>query len=215
MPATHIPALKFHFLTPIYDWFIRCTMPETKVKKRLIEQAEIKAGDNVLDFGCGTATLMLLTEEAHADCTVTGLEIDRQMAAIAARKLSQRKSACTLVKYSGETIPFPEHTFDKVLSSWVFSQMTASQKNRAFCEINRVLKPQGELHIADWGKAENGFMRFLFFIVRLLDNFPTTKDNVKGRLPQLMKRGGFAQAAVVGHQSTLFGTLSFFKAVKA
>ncbi|MFN8346659.1 MAG: class I SAM-dependent methyltransferase [Spirosomataceae bacterium] len=214
MAATHLPALKFHFLTPLYDWFIHLTMPEMKIKQRLIEQAGLKASDQVLDFGCGTATLLLLLEEVCPDCHITGLEIDRRMASIATKKLQQRKSACRLVKYDGGSLPFPDRTFDKVLSSWVFSQMTPAQKSKAFCEINRILKPQGELHIADWGKAENGFMRFLFFLIQLLDNFYTTNDNIKGRLPQLIEKCGFSQANTVGNQSTLFGTLSFFKAVK-
>lgn len=214
MPAAYIPALKYHFLTPIYDWFIQLTMPEMKVKNQLIQQAELRAGEKVLDFGCGTATLTLLIEEHCTDCEAIGLDTDAQILAMAKQKISQKKSAVTLLMYDGNTLPFPDRTFDKVLSSWVFHHLTTSQKIEAFKEINRILKPRGELHIADWGKAETMLMRFLFFGLQVFDNFYTTNDNVKGKLPQLIQKGGFQQVEILGNQSTLFGTLSYFKAIK-
>lgn len=215
MPAAYIPALKYHFLTPIYDWFIRLTMPEVKVKNQLVQQAELQAGEKILDFGCGTATLTLLIEEQCTDGLVIGLDTDPEIVAIAKKKISQKKSAITVLIYEGKNLPFPDRTFDKVLSSWVFHHLTTSQKIAAFKEINRVLKPRGELHIADWGKAETKLMRLLFFILQVFDNFYTTNDNVKGKLPQLIRKGGFQRVEILGNQSTLFGTLSYFKAIKA
>ena len=159
MYAKYIPALKYHFLTPIYDWFIRLTMPEIKVKRRLIRQAQLQDGQTILDFGCGTATLTLLIEEQYVDCVIIGLDTDPQILAIAKKKISQKKSAIALLKYEGGVLPFPNCSFDKVLSSWVFHHLTTPQKIAAFKEINRVLKPQGELHIADWGEAETKLMR--------------------------------------------------------
>lgn len=215
MYAKYIPALKYHFLTPIYDWFIRLTMPEIKVKRRLIRQAQLQDGQTILDFGCGTATLTLLIEEQCADCEIMGLDTDTQILAMAKKKISQKKSTIALLKYEGGVLPFPNCSFDKVLSSWVFHHLTTAQKIAAFKEINRVLKPQGELHIADWGKAETKLMRLLFFVLQMFDNFYTTNDNVRGLLPQLIKEAGFQEVKIVGNQSTLFGTLSYFKTVKA
>jgi ubiquinone/menaquinone biosynthesis C-methylase UbiE len=163
MPFDYIPALKYHFLTPLYDQFIRLTMPEQKVKKRLIQQAEVKNGQAILDFGCGTATLILLLEELHPNCSIVGLDVDSQILAISAKKVTLKNSSIQLKEFDGNTIPFPNGTFEKVLSAWVFHHLTTAQKSNAFREIYRVLKPGGELHIADWGKAENGMMRFLFF----------------------------------------------------
>lgn len=214
MPTTYIPALKYHLLTPLYDWFIRLTMPELKVKNRLIHQAQLQPKEKILDFGCGTATLTLLIEAQSSGCTIIGLDTDPQILAIASKKISQKKSAVALLEYEGTTLPFPDCTFDKVLSSWVFHHLTTAQKITAFKEINRVLKPQGELHIADWGKSETALMRFLFFVLQVFDNFYTTNDNVHGKLPDLIQKAGFQEVEILGNQSTLFGTLSYFKTVK-
>lgn len=214
MPESYIPALKYHFLTPLYDWFIRLTMPEKKVKTHLIRQADLRGGETILDFGCGTATLTLLMEELHADCSLVGLDVDPQILAIAGKKAQLKNSSIQLKEFDGKTIPYPDNTFNKVLASWVFHHLTTEQKLSAFREILRVLKPHGELHIADWGKAENGLMRFLFFIVQVIDNFYTTNDNVQGKIPLLLSQEGFQKVEQKGNQSTLFGTLTYLKAAK-
>lgn len=53
----YIPALNFHWLTPFYDPVARWLTPETRFKRRMIEQAGISPGSRVLDVGCGTGTL--------------------------------------------------------------------------------------------------------------------------------------------------------------
>jgi len=48
----YIPALKYDWLTRIYDPVLQLTMPERKFKSALINQMKIQANDKVLDFGC-------------------------------------------------------------------------------------------------------------------------------------------------------------------
>jgi hypothetical protein len=48
--------------------------------------------------------------------------------------------------------------------------------------MRRALKPGGTLHIADWGRAHDPFMRVAFVGVQLLDGFETTRDNVRVKL---------------------------------
>ncbi|MFN3382271.1 MAG: class I SAM-dependent methyltransferase [Runella zeae] len=215
MSSPFIPALKYHFLTPIYDWFIALTLPEITVKKQLIRQANIKKAEKVLDYGCGTGTLLLLLEELHPECEAIGIEVDTQMLKMAQRKVSEKNSSVQLQYYEGDRLPYETGTFDKVISSWVFQHLTTSQKIASFREINRVLKPEGEFHMADWGKAQNALMRSLFFVVQMIDNFYTTDDNIQGRLPSLMQEAGFPKVQILHSQSTLFGTLSYFKAIKS
>ncbi len=215
MSSPFIPALKYHFLTPIYDWFIALTLPEIAVKSQLIRQANVKKAEKVLDYGCGTGTLLLLLDELHPDCEAIGIEVDTQMLKMAQRKVAEKNSSVQLQYYEGDRLPYETGTFDKVISSWVFQHLTTSQKIASFREIHRVLKPDGEFHMADWGKAQNALMRSLFFVVQTIDNFYTTDDNIQGRLPSLMQEAGFPKVEILHNQSTLFGTLSYFKALKS
>jgi len=56
----YIPALKYDWLTRIYDPVLQLTMPERKFKSALINQMKIQANDKVLDFGCGSLTLSIM-----------------------------------------------------------------------------------------------------------------------------------------------------------
>lgn len=73
---------------------------------------------------------------------------------------------------------------------------------------------QGELHVADWGRAGNAFIRLAFFLVQLLDGFRTTTDNVHGRLPVLFRQSDLQAIQETARSATIFGTVSLYKASK-
>lgn len=111
-------------------------------------------------------------------------------------------------------LPYPNHSFDHVLTSLMLHHLTLGNKLRTLKEIFRVLKPRGELHIADWGKAQNRFMRIAFFSIQILDGFKTTADNVNGRIPQIIGKAGFVESKEMDNLMTVYGTLSLYKAKK-
>ena len=58
----------------------------------------------------------------------------------------------------------------------------------AACPMCELVAKEGELHVADWGKAATPWMRTLFPAIQILDGFPSTADNVRGRLPEVFAR---------------------------
>ena len=104
--------------------------------------------------------------------------------------------------------------FDRVLSSLVFHHLTREDKARAFREVYRVLRAGGELHFADFGKPQNALMRAASLPWRLFDGRETTRDNVRGELPALLRDAGFAEVCETARHMTLFGTLSLYQARK-
>lgn len=212
--TTYIPALRFNWLTKVYDPLIQWTMPEKQFKQDLIEEAGIETEFHVLDFGCGTATLSMMAKSKHPSAFVTGVDVDAEVLAIAQHKLREFPYPIRLDQYDGMKLPYPDETFDRVISSLVFHHLTPIQKAKAFQEIKRVLKFDGELFIADWGKAENSLMRGLFYGVQLLDGFQSTRDNVAGLMPSYLLEAGFLSAKVLKKHRTVFGTLELFRAKK-
>lgn len=116
--------------------------------------------------------------------------------------------------YDGGIFPYPDAQFDKVYSCLVFHQLDTDTKWFCLNEIYRVLKPNGTLIIADWGKAQNLLMRLTFLFVQLLDGFKTTGDNVKGKMPDFIKESGFKEITILQSINTMIGTFSYFKAKK-
>jgi hypothetical protein len=90
--------------------------------------------------------------------------------------------------------------------------LVLADKARTLRAAFELLRPGGELHVADWGKAQSVVMRAAFLGVQLLDGFRTTRDNVAGKLPGLMQEAGFVEVSETHHEATLFGTLSLYQA---
>jgi ubiquinone/menaquinone biosynthesis C-methylase UbiE len=212
--TTHVPALRFNWLTGFYDRLIAATMPEKAFKTALVRQAGIHSGDRVLDFGTGTATLSILLAEQYPDADVKGVDVDEKVLTIARRKVAESRAAVRLVRYNGNKLPFESRSFERVVSSLVLHHLTRSQRQQALRELNRVLVQDGEIHIADWGKPASSLQRLLFYLVQLLDGFETTADSVRGILPELLYEAGFDDVEETGKYKTVFGTLRMWRAVK-
>ena len=209
-----IPALKYDWLTKIYDPLIQATMPEDKFKNALVNQASIAPNAYVLDFGCGSLTLSLMAKKKVPSAYIHAADVDDKILKIAAEKQKISGEEIFIQRYEGRILPYPSQTFDRVISSLVFHHLDRDQKLNSLYEIFRVLKPGGELHIADWGKAKNGLMRSAFFLVQLLDGFKTTTDNVNGLLPTYIAQSGFKEVLKTKEFQTIFGTLALYKAIK-
>lgn len=208
--AKYIPALRYGWLTSLYDPLLRLTLREAEFKNHLIGTASLQPGQRVLDLGCGTGTLTLLIKQAQPNAKVVGIDGDEKILAIARQKASQTGIDINLDYGLVHNLPCEENSFDHVFSSLVFHHLSRENKLRAVSEVFRVLRPGGQFHLADWGKATNPTMRSLFFLVQILDGFSTTSDNVNGLLPSFLKQRGLEEVIVVRHYLTVFGTLCLY-----
>ncbi len=178
-------------LTVLYDPLLRWTMRESAFKGQLIRQAQIRGGEQALDLGCGTGTLTLRLKQVHPDAEVVGLDADPHALRIAEAKAATAGLQVTFDRGMAFALPYPDDAFDRVLSSLLFHHLTHENKERTARAVVRVLRPGGELHVADWGKARHGMMRAAFLLVQLLDGFETTTANVRGALPHVFAAAGF------------------------
>ncbi len=207
------PALGFRWLTRLYDPVLRATLKEEKFKGMLVEQAGIGPGQRVLDLGCGTGTLTVMLARACAQAEVVGLDADPEVIEIARRKITAAGVRVELFQGMAFAPPFEAKSFDRVVSSLVLHHLSRADKRRTFSKLRELLKPDGELHIADWGQAQNAFMRLAFLGVQLLDGFESTSDNVEGRLIPLLEEAGFESVEETHREMTLFGTLAHYRAL--
>ena len=145
---------------------------------------------------------------------MVGLDGDAKVLEIAKAKVAKSGLGVTLDYGMAFELPYPDDSFDRVLSSLLFHHLTRENKLRTLREVIRVLRPSGELHVADWGKPQNRLMRVAFLSVQMLDGFKTTADNVNGLLPELFSSAGFEVAQELAQYMTISGTLSLYKARK-
>lgn len=210
----YLPALRFRFLTAAYDPLIRWTTREETFRRRLIEQAGLRPGQRVLDIGCGTGTLALMIKQAELGAEVMGLDADSAMLSQANAKAVATGAEIRFVEGRSDELPYESASFDRVFTSLFFHHLTDGVKRATIAEIARVLRPGGELHVADWGRPSDPVMRVLSWQIRLFDGREPTRANLAGALPVLLEDGGLANASETGRLRTAFGTLALYEAQK-
>lgn len=212
----YIPALRYDLLTPIYDPVVRLTTREAVFKRALIEQSNV-AGvyrSRILDLACGTGTLTVAIKRAAPRAEVVGLDGDRRILKIADAKA--RKAGVDIRFDEGLSFDLPygrteADRFDRVFSSLFFHHLTRENKLRTVREARRVLRSDGELHVADWGLPANALMSIASRAIALLDGEETTADNFDGRLPELIADAGFGAIEETSRFNTVFGTIRLLR----
>lgn len=211
----YIPALRFDALTPLYDTVVRRTTRETVFKNALVEQARVAANHRVLDLACGTGTLAILLKKAAPNAEIIGVDGDPKILELARGKA--RKTGNFEIRFDegmSFDLPYAEESFDRVVSSLFFHHLTRENKLKTFGEVRRVLAPEGELHVADWGLPADFTMKLASRLIQMLDGFETTADNFDGRLPELIREAGFQEVKETDFYNTVFGTIRLHRAVK-
>lgn len=111
--------------------------------------AAINKGDTLLDLGSGAGNDCFVARAIVGESgSVTGLDFTEEM--VAKANENNKKLGYTNVEFimgDIEDMPLPDNKFDIVVSNCVLNLVP--DKNRAFAQIMRVLKPKGHFCISD------------------------------------------------------------------
>ena len=208
----YTPALGLRVLTPLYDTAITLLTRESVWRSALVRTIGLKAGEHVLDVGCGTGSLAALLAKQVPGAEVIGIDPDPEVLRQARGKASQH--GVNVVFHEGflsEAFLESHGPFDVITSSLVFHQVPLEGKAEILSMIRTGLKPEGRVCIADYGLQRTPLMRFLFRrTVQTLDGVADTQPNAEGILPVLIKRAGFANVDEVEVIQTPTGSISIY-----
>jgi ubiquinone/menaquinone biosynthesis C-methylase UbiE len=210
--SAYVPALGRDSLTALYDPVLRLATRERAFKQRLLDQARVADGHDVLDLGCGTGTLAVWMKQRVPGAQVVGLDGDDRMLTRARAKAARARTEVRFDQGLSFDLPYPDASFDRVLTSLFFHHLADHDKDRTIGEIVRVLRPGGEMHVADWGPGTDPVMTVLSQSIRLLDGFEPTRANFAGELPRLFEHAGLRRVQTRGHLRTVTGALAFYSA---
>jgi cyclopropane fatty-acyl-phospholipid synthase-like methyltransferase len=209
----YVAALRFPALNRAFDPVVRLTMREARFKRELLAQAALRPGHRALDLGCGTGTLAIFAKEAVPGAEVVGLDGDPQILEQARAKADAAGVEARFDDGFSTELPYGPESFDRVLSTLFFHHLTSEDKRRTVREIIRVLRPGGELHIADFTRPSDPLMALAFLPVRFVDGFERTRVNARGELGALFSEAGLRPVTESGRLRTAFGTLGLMSAV--
>ena len=114
-----------------------------------LANSSVKEGDVVLDLGCGTGLdLLLAAKKVGAKGKVIGVDMNDDMLKKAKENIDVSEFRnIELRKGMIEKLPIESGSIDWVISNCVINLST--DKEKAFTEVGRVLKPNGQMLISD------------------------------------------------------------------
>jgi len=205
---TFIPAAGHDWLLPLYDPFCKWMGGES-LHRQLVDQADIRPSQRVLEIGCGTGSLAILVKRLHPGAEVVGLDPDRKALTRARRKTERDALSVQLDRGFSDELPYADASFDRVLSAFMFHHLELPEKEKTLRDTRRVLVGGGSLHLLDFGGADAGSDGF---IARLLHRTARLRDNVEDRILTLMRNADFVDPTEVAHRVTIFGRVTYYRA---
>ena len=190
------PALGRKGLSGAYDLAIRLLTRERAWRKALLEQVDPRAGDAIVDVGCGTGTFAIMLKQAAPGVRIVGLDPDPAILANEAADLGT--------------------VFDKAVSSLVFHQVPLPMKRAGIVAMAAAVGLGGEVHIADYARQSSGLMRRLFrMTVQRVDGLADTQPNADGVLESIIGEHEAGAARPTRIVPTPTGAISLFRLVNA
>jgi SAM-dependent methyltransferase len=184
-----------------HGWNERAMQPVTSW---ICDASAAKAGEHVLDLGCGTGLPSLaLAARVQPNGAVTAIDVSPEMLA-AARKNAADVGLGNLVfrEMSADSLDFDDASFDVVTSA--FMLMFRPEPARTIAGARRVLKKGGRLAVVVWDAAETNpfFTTALGPVARFVSPPPTDPKGpgsfclAGGELEKVMRAAGFEEIRV-------------------
>ena len=182
-------------------------------QRRFLALVAPAEGERCLDLATGTGDLAIMMAQVQPGMHVVGLDLSREMLAVAERKIASVGLAGRVYVVEGNALalPFPDASFDLVTCG--FGLRNFPDLPQALREMRRVLRPGGRALSLEVSRPTNGltffgFKLFFYGLVPLLGRLvgragaayawlPESHRRFPGRaaLAELYRAAGFERVA--------------------
>ena len=114
--------------------------------EEFVQRLGIAPGSKVLDVACGTGNTAIPAARTGAD--VVGVDIATNLLEQARQRATAENLSVRFQEGDAEDLPFPDHSFDVVLT--MFGAMFAPRPEKVAAELTRVCRPGGMVAMANW-----------------------------------------------------------------
>ena len=148
-----------------YDIWSRLT--ESKAAKYVLEYAEIKDGEAVLEVACGTGVVFeeILKRNPHGKNT--GIDLSPEMLD-KARKRVKNLNGVDFELREGDALAldFDDNTFDLLINNFMVDLMPVDAFDVIAGEFYRVLKPDGRVVVSTFSFGKKKVHKFWFWLAK-------------------------------------------------
>ncbi|HEY7159908.1 MAG TPA: class I SAM-dependent methyltransferase, partial [Acidobacteriota bacterium] len=167
----------------------------------VIQRAEIKNGDQILDVAGGMGEPSFSIAERYRDkIAITFTDFIFEMIEASRKEANNRKlDRIRFCRCSGDQLPFHDQSFDVIVSR--FGIMFFPNPQKSLSDMLRVLKPGGRISVAVWHQRVNNPVHEYFMeeVEKLFPTDPIPPDapdafrfGEEGKLANLAKKAGFS-----------------------
>lgn len=174
----------------------------------LLERANYRAGERVLDLGCGGgATTLAIAETVGVDGVAVGLDIAPMLVERATQRAARAGSIARFICADAATAVMDEPPFDRLFSR--FGSMFFDAPVPAFANLKTMLKPGARIDLAVWAAPrDNLWMMEVMGVVRQHIDIPPAIPRAPGPfafedlgyLEDVLASSGFADMDVAAYQ---------------
>jgi ubiquinone/menaquinone biosynthesis C-methylase UbiE len=152
-PPERVPRI-YTRLAPAYEAWARAT--ESKARRRVLERANVRPGEHVLEVATGTGVQLVRLARANPNGRTVGVEISKGMLAQTRRRVEDAGLAgdVEVIEGSGLELPIADESFDLVVNGYMLDLLPRDDIPRALVEFRRVLQPGGRLVLSNMTTAE-------------------------------------------------------------
>ncbi len=205
----YVPALRFRWLTPLYDALVEGPMSMARMRRDLLKQMGDLSNKKILDVGSGTGTMAVMIKQAYPFAKVAGLDGDPEILEIARSKARSLGLEIRFDQGMSFDLPYPNESFDVVLTTVMMHHLSRDDKQTTAREMYRVLRPGGQLFGADFAEPRSSFGKAIRPFTR---RFERVADNLDGFLPVIFSETGFENYRET--KRYFFGSIALFQGSK-
>lgn len=153
----------FNTIAPRYDLLNRLLSfgIDKTWRKKLVKAVRAQQPANIVDLATGTGDVaMALTK--IPDVPITGLDIAKDMLALAKRKSRHHnlQDRIEWIHGDGEHLPFDDSSYDS--ATIAFGIRNYENLEQGLAEMLRILTPEGQVYILEFSKPSGGLFKQLF-----------------------------------------------------
>lgn len=225
-PYSIIPARGF----PSYDFLCTVLGMGQGFRQEIMDRLGLQGNEHLLDLGCGSGALLERVCKHFPHVAAAGIDPDPVLLDVAKRRLEplqQHAVSCgprsepthgeadgsrprvDLRLAQAEALPFPDGSFDVVVSSLAFHHLPTDAKQAALQEAYRVLRRGGRLLLVDFGGKQGWLVRCWQMV---FERGEFIGDHAEGRIPEFIAEANFSNVRRLARR---WPSLEYYAAEKA
>ncbi len=152
-------------VAPVYDLWARLT--ESRAAQKALQLAALRDGERVLEVAVGTGLVFEQLVARNPSGTTVGLDLSPGMLRRAVRRATRGHAVrVVLLRGSAFSLPCKSHSFDLVVSNFMFDLLPEPRFLPTLLEFKRVLRRPGRVVVSTMSLGPSRGNRFWAWLAR-------------------------------------------------